>query len=71
MCEKKPRAKTILERLNSVKKLSCFEIAALFLHLVCGLLKSAVISKQESFLTELTRSHIVLSLVLTLSLKDG
>ena len=51
----------ILERLHSVKNNSQFEIAALF-HPLYGEEKSASISKLELFLTEWSRSNIVLAL---------
>ena len=56
------RAKTIQERLHSVKNNSKFEIAALFHHLYSEG-KSAPMSKLELFLTEWNRSYIVLTLV--------
>ena len=59
------KAKTKLERLHSVRNNSNFEIATLFPSLYrCW--KSAAISKLESFLTEWSRSYLVLALVLIL-----
>ena len=52
------RVKTIIERLRVAEKLSCFEITAFFMHCV----KEAVISKQESFSTTLSRSYIFFTL---------
>ena len=52
------RAKTIEERLHSVKNNSNFEIATLFHHLY-GEGKRAAISKLELSLTEWSRSYII------------
>ena len=56
------KAKTILERLHSVKNNSYFEIAALS-HYLYGEGKRAANSKLELFLDERSRSYMVFALV--------
>ena len=62
MVEQKVRAKTMKERLHSVKNDSNFEIAAPFHHLY-GEEKRAAISKLELFLNQWSRSYFVFALV--------
>ena len=56
-------------RVDNIQELACFEMITFLLSLCkCG--KKAVISKQESFSTNLSRSCIVFTLV-TLQFKES